>query len=33
MKNLEDEAMESSCEEVKSCLLLLMGDGERYSWN
>ena len=31
MKDLEDEAMESSCKEFKSCLLLLMGDGERYN--
>ena len=31
MKELDVTAMESSCKEVNSCLLLLMADGERYN--
>ena len=31
MKELNETAMESNCEEFNSCLLLLMADGERYN--
>ena len=31
MKELDYTAMDSSCEEFNSCLLLLMADGERYN--
>ena len=31
MQDLDETAMESSCKEFNSCLLLLMADGERYN--